>query len=87
MLLDDDRKDICVYIDLKSTSLNEKEFKNITKCTEIYNLILIPFIIKYGFVDNERKYIKIILTIIFIVVFYLNYNGMYYCSQITGYVH
>ena len=55
--------------------------------TEIYNLILIPFIIKYGFEDNERKYIKIILTIIFIVVFYLNYNGMYYCSQITGYVH
>ena len=52
---------------------------------EVYNLLLIPFILKYGFDKQDRNIVTTGYTLILIAYFFLTFDW-YYCSNITGYV-
>lgn len=51
---------------------------------DMYNLILIPFILHIGFDDNTKKIIKYIYVLVLIAFFYLLMDGQYYHSELTG---
>lgn len=53
---------------------------------ELYNLILLPFIFKFGF-NEEDKIVKYVFVIILVLFFYLQFNGAFYVSDLTGYVY
>ncbi len=49
---------------------------------EIYNLLLIPFILKYGFEEKESKIVRLVYILVLILYFYLNCPP-YYHSDLT----
>ncbi len=51
---------------------------------EVYNLILIPFILKFGFSKDEQSIIKPIVIIVYVLFFYMQFNQMSYHSELTG---
>lgn len=53
---------------------------------EVYDLILIPYLLNVCFSKTERSIIKPVYVLILILFFYLLSNGMGYHSDITGYI-
>ena len=51
----------------------------------LYNMILIPYIIKFGFNDKDRKIVRAIAVVYLMVMFWLECPG-YYMSEMTGYI-
>lgn len=54
---------------------------------EMYNLILLPYLIRIGFNKQEQIIIKPILIAVFVLFFYFMMNGMYYHSDLTGTIY
>lgn len=54
--------------------------------TEVYNLILIPFLLESCFSESSKKYIKWIYGIVSFIYFYLLCDGISYYSDLTGWV-
>ena len=53
---------------------------------EVYDLILIPYLLNVCFSKTERSIIKPVYVLFLILFFYLLSNGMGYHSDITGYI-
>lgn len=53
---------------------------------EVYNLILIPFLLKKCFPEKQRNLVMVIATLLFFSFFYLQMNSIGYISNITGYI-
>lgn len=53
---------------------------------EVYDLILIPYLLNVCFTKQERAIVKPIYIVVLILFFYLLANGMGYHSDITGYI-
>lgn len=53
---------------------------------EIYDLILIPYLLNVCFSKSERSIIKPVYSLVLILFFFLLFNGMGYHSDITGYI-
>ncbi|MGN1433962.1 MAG: EpsG family protein [Ruminococcus sp.] len=53
---------------------------------EVYDLILIPYLLNVCFSKTERSIIKPVYILVLILFFYLLSNGMGYHSDITGYI-
>lgn len=54
---------------------------------EVYNMILLPWLLKYGFKGSSRKLIQIICVVLYLVFFYYQMTqawNMYYISDFTG---
>lgn len=51
---------------------------------EVYNLIIIPYLLDIGFKGKEKSIVKILLIIVFIFFFLLQTSGMGYDSELTG---
>lgn len=51
---------------------------------ELYDLILIPFLMKLCFDDNDRLTFISVTTIVLIIYFYLVYGELKYHSELTG---
>lgn len=54
--------------------------------TEVYDLILIPYLLNVCFTKQERAIVKPIYVVVLILFFYLLANGMGYHSDMTGYI-
>lgn len=57
---------------------------------ELYNLILMPFIFKYGFDEKDESTKKIVqygFTAVLVAYFYMNTKGLFYVSDMTGYIY
>lgn len=53
---------------------------------EVYDLILIPYLLNVCFTKEERTIVKPIYIVVLIIFFYLLSNGMGYHSDMTGYI-
>lgn len=53
---------------------------------ELYNLILIPFLLKKCFPERQKKLAAVLATLLFLAYFFLQMNGSRYVSDITGWV-
>ncbi len=53
---------------------------------EVYDLILIPYLLNVCFTKQERAIVKPIYIVVLILFFYLLANGMGYHSDMTGYI-
>lgn len=51
----------------------------------LYNMILIPYIIKFGFDDKDRKIVRPLAVIYLMVMFWIECPS-YYVSDLTGYI-
>ena len=51
---------------------------------EIYNLILLPFLIKHCFTRQSSKIMYILCTAGFLAFYYLQMGNLYYISELTG---
>ena len=51
---------------------------------DVYDLILIPFLLQAAFDNQERKISKPIYTCVLLLYFYLLSSNCYYISDITG---
>ncbi|MGN1139191.1 MAG: EpsG family protein [Ruminococcus sp.] len=51
---------------------------------DVYDLILIPFLLQAAFDNQERKIVKPIYTFVLLLYFYLLSSNCYYISDITG---
>ncbi len=54
---------------------------------EVYNLILIPLMLKKCFPEKQQNLVMFIATLLFFIFFYIQINGLGYISNITGYVY
>lgn len=55
--------------------------------SEVYNLILIPFVFKIAFDKEEQQIAKPVYTIILFAFFYLQERGLTYTSELTGFIN
>ena len=53
---------------------------------ELYNLILIPFLLKYGFDEKDQKIVRLVYTVVLVFYFYLNCPS-YYHSDLTNTIY
>ena len=53
---------------------------------EIYNLLLIPYILKYGFDEKDQKIVRLVYTVVLVFYFYLNCPS-YYHSDLTNTIY
>ena len=51
----------------------------------VYNMLLIPYILKYGFNQKDRTFARIGIVAVIMVMFYMECPGSYH-SELTGYV-
>lgn len=54
---------------------------------EVYNLILIPFMLKKCFSEKQKNLVNVIATLLFLAFFFTQMDGMPYVSDITGWVY
>ena len=54
---------------------------------ELFDLILIPYLLRLGFTKEEQSIVKPVLIIILVLFFYLLWNGNVYHSEMTGTVY
>ena len=52
---------------------------------DVYNLILIPFILYLGFEKEGRTWASVLYALIALVYFYTQWNGTNYDSELTGF--
>ena len=52
---------------------------------DVYNLILIPFILYLGFEKEDRTWASVLYALIALVYFYTQWNGTNYDSELTGF--
>lgn len=53
---------------------------------ELYNLVLLPYILKFGFDKNTSKILYCLCTIGFLAFYFVLMRGSYYISDLTGIV-
>lgn len=53
---------------------------------EVYNLILLPYMFKHCFSEKEKSIIYSLCTIGYMLFFFMLTEGMYYVSDLTGFV-
>lgn len=51
---------------------------------EVYDLILIPFLLQAAFDKQDQKIVKSVYTVVMLLFFYLQSGNAYYISNITG---
>ena len=50
-----------------------------------YNLILIPFVLYFGFEKEDRTWASVLYALVALAYFYTQWNGNNYDSELTGF--
>ena len=52
---------------------------------DVYNLILIPFVLYFGFEKEDRTWASVLYALVALAYFYTQWNGNNYDSELTGF--